>query len=165
MDTSTVGIVFAVVVGILTTLGGWFKLSRASKFIEGRLAYLEEHSKIFVTVEQVAERVKSFEARFSGLDGFIKEELDKLQGELAILDSSCRCYDRDITRLQESLKVIDSFRSKLDDLAKLRAEFLEKFTKRGEFIHEIQSVVSQLRLVQQKIDRVDDKIDEKLVRK
>ena len=101
MDTSTIGIISAIAVGVLTVLGGWFKLFRASRFIEGRLSHLENQIKDFVTVEQVTERVKSFEARFGGLDGFIKIELDKLRMEISSLDNNSRCFDRDITRLQE----------------------------------------------------------------
>ena len=167
MDTSTseIGIIVGMIVGALTALTGWFKLFRASRFIEGRLAYLEQKTKDFVTNEQIVERIKFYDTRFGSLELFIKEELGKVQVDVAALDAGSRCFDRDMARLQESLKVMDGFSGKLDDLATLRAEILDKFTKRGDFVREMQIMASQLRLVQQKIDHIDAKLDERLMRK
>lgn len=165
MDTATIGVISAIVIGFITAVTAWFKLSRAAKFTDGRLSFLEKQAKDFITSEQKAERVKICENRFSTLELSIKEELDRVHSSIANLDNNNRCFDRDITRIQESLRSIDNIKNKLDDLSKLREEVLDKFTKRGDFIREMQIMTSHLRIVQEKIDHIDDKIDEKMTRK
>lgn len=165
MDTATIGAISAILIGIVTALTGWFKLSRASKFIDGRLCHLEKQSKDFATNEQTTERVKYCENRFNVLELTMKEELDKLRSDLGELDSSSRCFDRDITRIQESLRSIDSIKNKLEELSKLREEMLDKFTKRADFIREMTIMTSQMRIVLEKIDHIDDKIDNTMSRK
>lgn len=163
MDTSTLGLISATLLGAITVLTGWFKLFRASKSIESRLVHLEKEVTEFVTITQVVERIKSYEDRFGNLNVLLKSELDKVNAEVLTLDVGSRVFDRDITRIQEAVKAIEGIKCKLDDLSNLRAEFLEKFTRRGDFVREMQIMTSQLSLVQQKIDRIDVKLDEGLL--
>lgn len=54
-------------------------------------------------------------------------------------------------------KGIDELKTKIDKLDGLKAEFLEKFTRRGDFIREMQTLNSQLEIIQRKIDNVDER--------
>lgn len=151
MDAATITALSTLFAGLLAVLAAWFRLRQAAKIMEGRLVLLENQIKNVVTSEMARERIQA-----------LLDKLTAFQSDLDRLDICSRSYDRELTRISEILKSIDSIKDKLNEIAMLRSEFLEKFTQRGDFIREMQVMTSQVNMIYQKIEHVDEKMDERL---
>lgn len=85
-----------------------------------------------------------------------KAEVDKLCNGISKLNGESREHDKDSVHLEEIMRFMESARERLDACESLRAEFLEKFTLRGDYIREMQIINSQLYNIHQKMNQVDN---------
>jgi peptidoglycan hydrolase CwlO-like protein len=158
MDTNTIVITVSVTAAIVTMLVAWFTLAKGSKAQDVRIQAIEK------TLDELKSACMEFSSRES-VDRWveeIKEKLDDCAEEVDRLNTCFSGHDRDIVRVQEIAKFIETYQSRLSEIEALRAEFLEKFIRRGDFIREMQILNSQVAAIYQKIDHVDEKVDERL---
>jgi DNA repair ATPase RecN len=150
---ATCGVVF---------VGAWLKalFSRANKAADIRL---DTHDKQFVKLEAAIGSCASFAIVGDKLADLSKK-IDTLHAYYASVDTICRNHDRDLARLEEVLKLVDEFKKSIHAIEALRSEFLEKFTRRADFVRELQTLSSQVETVFRMIDRVAEKVDERINR-
>ncbi|MFA5132521.1 MAG: hypothetical protein WC444_04355 [Candidatus Paceibacterota bacterium] len=119
-------------------------------------------------VDSIKEKVdksvdkESFEAFKKEIQNNVQAVLGKVGGierECKDIDQVNRGQEKDITRLQECTRDLDSIRKQMLVIESLKSEFLEKFTRRGDFIREMQLLNSQLEIIQKKIDKLDERIN------
>ena len=151
METNTIIISISSASVVVTILIAWFKYARLSRAVEIRLQLLESNYGKSTPKEHVDEQIKNLAGKFEE----IYRAVDKLIND-------CCGYDRDIVRIQEAVKMIDMYKNKLTEIEALRSEFLEKFTRRGDFIREMQVLNSQVQATYQKVDRLEEQVLDKL---
>ena len=127
----TILLAFAACVG--TLLLGWLK----SRALDVRVALLEEAVRYLVP----------------------KTEFERLCSAITKLEACERSHDRDLVHLEELMRFCEFARDRLDAVETLKSEILEKFTSRGDFIREIQTMTSQLIHIHSKLDQVDSNIN------
>jgi chromosome segregation ATPase len=99
---------------------------------------------------------------FTSIDKKIKDLEDQIKETESIsakLDNFDRGTEKDLVRIQEALKALDSATEKLSQIDSLRVEFLEKFQRKSEFVREIQIINNQIDAILKKMDHVDAKLD------
>lgn len=85
----------------------------------------------------------------------LKEANAALNTSVESLKSSCKQLELDLNTLKTRFEEFDKIREKVDSIDSLRAEFLERFQRRSEFIREVQILQNQIELIFNKIDHVD----------
>jgi predicted nucleic acid-binding Zn-ribbon protein len=102
--------------------------------------------------------IRTFDDKIADLKELLSDKVDVkvvevLQRDLDDLSKTCATGES----VSVVSKSIDEIKSKIEKLDNLKAEFLEKFTRRGDFIREMQTLNSQLEIIQRKIDNVDER--------
>lgn len=88
----------------------------------------------------------------------LKESIDSFSKTLDEQDKCGRKLELDLNSLQTKFAEFDKLRVKLDSIDALRAEFMEKFERRSEFVREIQILQNQIEMIFKKVDHVDNQL-------
>lgn len=162
MDASTLVLGLTALGIVVTVLIAWFKSAKTSNLLKDRIVVLENDRAKFASKEHVDEQFSHFREKADAFEGRIRADVAEIAEAVEKINTDCCDNDREIVRMQEFIKSLEMFKNKIMEVEALRAEFLEKFTRRGDFIREMQILSSSIQATHQKIDHLEDQIVDRL---
>lgn len=111
------------------------------------------------TFKSIDQDIKKLSDQVVAANWVPRETFDIRMQNLTDAEASIEGLGKDVVRLEEITKILAELRHAIANIDTLRAEFLEKFQRKTDFIRELSLLVSQIEGIYKKIDHIDDKID------